>query len=67
MSQRCLNSRILLLSASHCYSQLETEGDRRLKSHLKNINIAVLSWVVIDACPKTLEFQFLQNVKDLFY
>lgn len=68
ISQCCLNSLISLLSSPYSsYSQLGAEGGRRLKSHLKNINIAVLSWVVIDACPETLVFHFLQDVKDLFY
>jgi len=63
-----LNSWISLLSSPYpSYSQLGAEGDRKLKPHLKNINIVVLSWVVIDACPETLGFYFFQDVKDLFY
>lgn len=46
---------------------LGDKGDRRLKSHFKNINITVLSWMIIDACPETLGFHFLTDVKDLFY
>lgn len=68
ISHCCLNSWISLLSSPYpSYSQLGAEGDRRLKSHLKNINMAVLSWVVIDVCPETLGFRFLQDAKDLFY